>query len=936
MQYERYMYHLRIENNNNEMFIVLRIKSDVQWKLLQENFNEFLTHSGRPSSEFFFEDETVDLLGTILDDKNRNIVEYVLKFAKFHDTSFVFHGEYARRLLEHLIDYDGLYDLDTGDQLAVVDKMQQMEFEIAITDDSIHVFPAADKRPGLFACNGEKWYRYGTTLGRLMTVYQQPQWDELLSRGKKYSGDELYDFIDNFFNYWDRYLNFNWQTRTFKMKVLNNNLTIELFVDYNDGMVQVKPTYFYGDLEFTYDDITKKGRYIAKRIHNDFCYIKRDPKRERMLFLFFFQYNFTWEGEFFVLKKNEDIIEFLINGYKKIPADWSKKLTANFRKIRIFNIKVKPVLNIALSSDNDSFEVQLNCKTHEELTIDPELLKQSILMEEEYLRLSPTEILKIINLKEIKEILDKVNQVFQVQFKKDSVYSNKMYFLPHFVHYIHQFDDVEISGNLPFLELYEEMINIRGIKKMPVPPELENILREYQKDGFNWLHFLHRYKMSGVLADDMGLGKTVQALALLKSLNVEMPSIVVCPKSLMHNWHKEIRKFIPTMSVVVVEGNRATREELIKRYGKCKLFITSYSLLRNDIDLYEKLGFYYAVLDEAQHIKNYQTKVAKSVKALNAQFRLVLTGTPMENSIRELWSIFDFIMPGYLGSRKHFIEFYDREIERDKRSEALKELNLKIKPFMLRRTKAEVLTELPPKIEQVSSVPLSDEQSVLYNNILRQLRAEIFGLVEKNGYVKSRMHILSALVKLRQICNHPGMIYPELAGNEDTSAKMDLLREILYESIDGGHRILLFSQFVKMLHIIRDFLRKEDIDFEYLDGKTTDRLEVVDRFNATPTTPIILVSLKAGGTGLNITGADIVVHFDPWWNPMVERQATDRAYRMGQTRSVNVYKFITEGTIEEKILKMQEDKSDIFNALDFSDAYFMQNMSWDDLKVLFD
>ena len=936
MEYTLFNYYIRIDATGQEMYLILRLFNDIPWKKLQENLNDHISNSGKSVSEFFFEDETVGLLNCLLDEKNRSIIEYILKFGKYQDNLFSFHGEYARGLLELLIGYEKVFELDSEQPLFIIDKMQNMRFCLDINEHMVHVYPDKEKKPGLFTCSGEKWYRYGNQLGRLVTVYQQPQWDELLSTGKVYKNDELYDFIDNLFNYWDRYLDFDWQNKKNKLRVLNNNLTIELFVDYNEEMVQVKPTYFYGDLQFTYDDITKKGRYIIKLINNDFYFIKRDPKKERMLFLFFFQYNFTWEGEFFVLKKNDDIIEFLITGYKKIPPEWTKKLTANFRKIRIHNIKVKPVLNIALSADSDKFEVKLNCHTHEDITIDLEKLKTSILNEEEYIRLNPTEILKIINLQEIKEILEKVNQVFQVQFKKETVYSNSMYFLPHFIHYMHQFDDVEISGNQPFMELYDEMINIRGIKKIPLPPEVENVLREYQKDGYNWLHFLHRYKMSGVLADDMGLGKTVQALALLRSIDVNTPSIVVCPKSLMHNWHKEIRKFIPGMPVLVVEGNRITREELIAKYGKYKLFITSYSLLRNDIDLYEKLGFYYAVLDEAQHIKNYQTKVAKSVKALNAQFRLVLTGTPMENSIRELWSIFDFIMPGYLGSRKHFIEFYDKEIEREKRSEAMKELNLKIKPFMLRRTKAEVLTELPPKIEQVSSVPLSEEQSTLYNNILRQLRAEIFGLVEKNGYVKSRMHILSALVKLRQICNHPGMIYPELAVNEEVSAKMDLLREILYESIDGGHRILLFSQFVKMLHIIRDFLRKEEIEFEYLDGKTTDRLEVVDRFNANPAVPIILVSLKAGGTGLNITGADIVVHFDPWWNPMVERQATDRAYRMGQTRSVNVYKFITEGTIEEKILKMQEDKSDIFNALDFSDTFFMQNMSWDDLKVLFD
>ncbi|HHH84703.1 MAG TPA: DEAD/DEAH box helicase, partial [Firmicutes bacterium] len=431
-------------------------------------------------------------------------------------------------------------------------------------------------------------------------------------------------------------------------------------------------------------------------------------------------------------------------------------------------------------------------------------------------------------------------------------------------------------------------------------------------------------------------GKTVQALAMVTSVQSALPSMVVCPKSLMHNWVKEVKKFTPHMKCAVVEGNRTQREEIIARSQKMDLLITSYSLLRNDIDLYEDRVYHYVILDEAQHIKNYKTKVAKSVKKLNAMFKLVLTGTPMENSIRELWSIFDFIMPGYLGTRRHFVDYYEKEIVKEKNEEVLNELNMKIKPFILRRTKEEVLTELPPKIEQISIVPLTDGQKALYQRILSEIRSEIFGLVEKEGFVKSRMHILSALIKLRQVCNHPGMIYPEMAEKEDISAKLDLLREILAESMDGGHRILLFSQFVKMLHIIRDELRKDKIPFEYIDGKTPRRVDIVDRFNENKDIPIILVSLKAGGTGLNITGADVVVHFDPWWNPMVERQATDRAYRMGQTRAVNVYKFITEGTIEEKIIKMQEEKSEMFHSLDFTDTVFMKTMSWEDLKILFE
>ena len=927
-------FYIGIEDTISDIFVTVKPGPHIDWLLLQNELLEFISHAENAAKDFFAEEEAQSFIGD-LGRGQRPVLEHLLKFGKYRNKAFVLHGPYAREFLNLLIGYPHVYLLPDKIPLTVKDKFEKPALRIRCSSEKIEVFPEKESESRILSFGGEKWYLSGRLLARLLPVYSQPLWDTILTRGKTFQDDELFDFIDNFPNYWNRYLDFQWEDRVCRVEIHHNQLHIELRLDYDDGIIKVDPVYHYGKMEFTYNDIIKKGPYIVKSVDEQIYFIRRDPKKERRLFLFFFQYNFKWEDGYFVLKENDDIIDFLINGFRRIPSDWAKKLTPEFRQIRIFNVTIRPVLEISLEEES-FFSLNFGCRLKEDYSLSPETLKKHIREGDPFIKLDRTRILKLVNLEEIRQFINEFKEAFSLSLDKKENFRHKIYYLPHLINYVKKNQDIEIRGDDRFKALYEELMDVKGIRKVKVPESLDHILRPYQKEGFYWLHFLHRYKLSGILADDMGLGKTVQALAMISSLKSPLPSLVVCPKSLMHNWVKEVKKFTPELKCVVVEGNRAAREEILSRSSETDLFITSYSLLRNDIDLYGEKVYHYVILDEAQHIKNYQTKVARSVKKLDAMFRLVLTGTPMENSIRELWSIFDFIMPGYLGTRRHFVDHYDKEIVREKNEEVLAELNLKIKPFVLRRTKEEVLTELPPKIEQISVVPLTEGQRELYQRILSEIRSEIFGLVEKEGFIKSRMHILSALIRLRQICNHPGMIYPELAESDDISAKMDLLREILAESIDGGHRILLFSQFVKMLHIIRDDLRKEKIPFEYIDGKTSNRVDIVDRFNENEDIPIILVSLKAGGTGLNITGADVVVHFDPWWNPMVERQATDRAYRMGQTRTVNVYKLMTEGTIEEKIIKMQEEKSEMFHALDFTDTAFMKTMSWEDLKILFE
>ena len=495
-----------------------------------------------------------------------------------------------------------------------------------------------------------------------------------------------------------------------------------------------------------------------------------------------------------------------------------------------------------------------------------------------------------------------------------------------------------------------------GEIKFECPPlgELETVLRPYQKTGVAWMNFLRANSFGGILADEMGLGKTLQALALIgartvcprvdaqtdacgQTVRAPMPVLVVCPTSLVFNWVAEAKKFTPRLKVLALNGpNRhqlfRTWKDELPRVPDPTLVVTSYALIRRDADLYRDLEFDTVVLDEAQHIKNRQTQNAQAVKAIRSRHRLVLTGTPLENSVLDLWSIFDFLMPGYLGAAQDFRERYEIPITRHKDAHAQERLARRLRPFILRRLKRDVAPELPAKLEQVAMCDLTGEQSAVYQQILDASRKEVFQAVDAQGLARSRMVILNALLRLRQICCDLRLLKLENA-SPDNSGKLDMFLELLDEAIDGGHRVLVFSQFVTMLSILKDRLKERDLDFCYLDGSTLNRAEVVNNFQQ-GTAPVFLISLKAGGVGLNLAAADTVIHFDPWWNPAVEDQATDRAHRIGQTRVVTSYKLITRNTVEEKILNLQQRKREIINATLDGEEQLAEALTVEELREL--
>ncbi len=456
--------------------------------------------------------------------------------------------------------------------------------------------------------------------------------------------------------------------------------------------------------------------------------------------------------------------------------------------------------------------------------------------------------------------------------------------------------------------------------------QLENTLRPYQKQGVYWMRFLEKSGLSGLLADEMGLGKTLQTLTWLSLRRTDpdadgKPALIVCPTSLVRNWEAEAAKFTPWMKRLVISG--AERAKAFPLIPKADLVITSYALLQRDVeDAYLDKRFSVVVLDEAQHIKNRSTRNAKAAKLLRSVQRLVLTGTPVENSVSDVWSIFDFLLPDYLGDYQTFKDDIEVPAQNGGKegASALEKLRRKIHPFILRRLKRDVAKDLPDKIVRIAYCPMSEEQQRLTNEVRMKAKA-----------AKTKFEMLAVLMRMRQIANHPALA---VKGSAAESGKLEAFFDVLDEAIDGGHRVLVFSQFVAMLSILRKELERRRIAYCYLDGSTKDRLGECRRFNQ-GNMPVFLISLHAGGTGLNLTGADTVIHFDPWWNPAVENQATDRAHRIGQKKKVCVVKLISEGSVEERVLKLQEKKSMVIDAtVSATDEAIVSKMSFEDLMRL--
>lgn len=709
-------------------------------------------------------------------------------------------------------------------------------------------------------------------------------------------------------------------------KFMPKDLYVKIYLDYNEkGYIIADVKFCYGNVEFN-------------PIKNVNLEITRNAIQENEVLDTFVQTGFMLDSANarLVLANDEKIYNFLSKEIEDYMKKFEVLVAEDFKKKDIKKIKIK---SIGVKIENNLLDINLEDFKFNIYEIKDIINKYKL--RKKFYRLKDG---TYISLEKNSSLDFLENLTDNIEIEDENVEENSIKLPIYRALYLEKIFKNMPNTNIQKNEYYKNMISQIEDRQIDlstkIPPKLNAELRTYQKIGYKWLRTLEQYKMGGILADDMGLGKTIQLLAVILSYvqknkgNVK-PSIIICPSSLALNWYNEIQKFTPTLKALVISDDYLERKRKIEEIGKYQVIITSYDSLKRDIDLYENYCFKYVVADEAQYIKNNNTKNSKAIKTINAETKFALTGTPIENSLSELWSIFDFIMPGYLYKYKKFKELYETPIIKEQNEDVMNKLKKQIEPFVLRRTKGEVLTELPDKTVTILNNEMSEEQYNIYMSYMAQARKEIMSQIDINGFEKSQIKILSLLMRLRQICCHPKLFLREYEGE---SSKLNQCIEIIQDAVLGGHKILLFSSYTSMFEIIEEKLKNIGVKYLKLTGQTKvgERIELVDKFNTDENIKVFLISLKAGGTGLNLTGADMVIHYDPWWNLSAENQATDRTYRIGQKRNVQVYKLITKNSIEEKIYELQQKKAKLIDNMLSTDATFINKLSKDDILALFE
>lgn len=669
----------------------------------------------------------------------------------------------------------------------------------------------------------------------------------------------------------------------------------------------------YGEHEVNPLQDEQKGSYI----------LVRDREEEEQLLQLMYDKHFSVRREQFVLTKEDEIFQLMTEGIqdlcRQFEVFYSKEYKANsIKKVGMLSAGIR------LNTDINLLEMDVDYGH-----IPKEELRdffRSIKLKKKYYRLKSGAFVNLMTedkqIDELRDLLSigEVTEDNKIAFSQTAVMEVDE-LLPH---------TQRITRDAGYKQLLEDLKN-PDKTNWELPNGMEDILRPYQITGYRWLCSLAHYGMGGILADDMGLGKTLQTITYVLA-NPGTRTLIVCPTSLAYNWQDEFSKFAPQIATQIISGTPQERADLMQQSTDVPVWITTYPLIRKDVDLYKAQIFDACFIDEAQFIKNPTSLGAKAVKAVQAKHRFALTGTPIENTLSELWSIFDFVMPGFFGRYRQFEECYEKPILRDHDSVQMQKLRRKIRPFVLRRMKKEVLTELPDKIETRRMAEMGAKQRKIYESYLARIQMELAG-DEENTPGGNRMQVLAALTRLRQICCHPATFASNYHGG---SGKLDLLMEQLPDILEGGHSVIVFSQFTSMLSIIAHELKQRNIPFFYLAGSTSaqERKREVKEFNRGEV-KVFLISLKAGGTGLNLTGADTVIHFDPWWNPAVEDQATDRAYRIGQKKKVQVIKYVMKDSIEEKIYELQKRKKQLSDQLIQAGESFVTQLTMEEIKELF-
>ena len=786
--------------------------------------------------------------------------------------------EFFKILKEKTIEIYGDYSTES---VQFVDNEPDIKFELKNKNDTdyalatnIDVFNyiIVEGKEYAYFWQDDKMYKcskdFEKTVIKLLNTFKVNFTKEIILRK-----DEFADFYSLIMPLMKEKVNINNVDSEELSEYLPKKLKVKVFLDYN------KKNYITADLKFIYDDFEfSPFEQVDKKI-------PRNAVEESKALDMFSKSGFMYDqrNNKLVLFKDDDIFNFLQKGIEEYVSKFEVLATEDFRNKQIMRPKIN---SIGVKIENNLLSIDLSNIDIDRKEIAEIMRKYKL--KKRYHRLKNGEFVDLEN-SETMDILDKISDSTNASYEEliSGELKLPIYRGMYLDKILKKNENIVVKKGESYRQLIDDVYNRQISDKFVLPKGLKANLREYQQVGFDWLKTLDEYKLGGILADDMGLGKTIQLLAVIMSYventNEEerKPVLVVCPSSLTLNWKEEASKFTPSLKTVVISGDSKARENIINNIPDYDIVITSYDLLKRDINLYKEknYNFRYIIADEAQYIKNNNTQNAKVIKEINADTKFALTGTPIENSLSELWSIFDFIMPGYLFSYKEFKTSYEGPIVKDQDEIATKKLKMLIEPFVLRRTKKEVLTELPEKTITVLNNEMTKEQEEIYLNYLSQAKKEVAEEIDLKGFEKSHIKILAALTRLRQICCHPKLFIENYQGE---CSKLDQCMEILEDGIESGHKILLFSTYTSMFNIIEEELNKKKIKYFKLTGatKVEDRIKMVDEFNETDKVKVFLISLKAGGTGLNLTGADMVIHYDPWWNLSAENQATDRAYRI--------------------------------------------------------
>ncbi|WP_370772924.1 SNF2 helicase associated domain-containing protein [Clostridium sp.] len=692
--------------------------------------------------------------------------------------------------------------------------------------------------------------------------------------------------------------------------IVKEDLKLEVYFDRERNKTLAEVKAIYGEISFNILKGPKDDEYVIRNINEE-------EKIEQLLNNLSFYRN---NDKFIFNGNDEKLFELLSEDLTVLKEEATIFYSDRFKERRIYGATS---INAKISEGSGNYlEFTFNIENVNEdeykkiIEAFKENRKFFKLKDESFIDFREEEVKNLFNL------IDSLSDDTDIKSNEIKVHKSKSIFL----------NECLKDNNLLFIEgrdIVKHISNkIENLEKIDykVPEELKANLRDYQLTGFKWFKTLSHYEFGGILADEMGLGKTIQTIAFLLS-EKNKKSIIITPTSLIYNWRSEFEKFAPSMNIKVVHGNKENREFTKDEIKDIDVLITTYGTLRNDHDLYDDITFDFCIIDEGQNIKNPLSQSSEVVKELKAKVKFALTGTPIENNLIELWSLFDYILPGYLYSKR---KFQDKFMKGENGSEELKKL---IRPFILRRLKSDVMSELPDKIEKRFLIEMTEEQKKVYKAYVDDVNVKM----KEKDFTTDKITIFSYLTKLRQLTLDPSILIEGYTGG---SGKIDVTVELIQDFIKEKHKILLFSQFTSVLDSIKKVLEAEGIEYFYLDGSTkaSERVQLVNEFNESNKVKIFLISLKAGGTGLNLTSADVVIHFDPWWNPAIEDQATDRAHRFGQKNVVEVIKLIAKGSIEEKIIKLQESKKEIINEImsgNYTNGGFLSSLSADEIRDLF-